>query len=116
MSDLLPKPTVALVRKFGNEFDHDPNTALIEQALATLMSQFSRNEDIREVLLKVTMINALYSTNIYAVLALAEHIAQHNIDYLVASGDPDAVEIVAKIRFKGDRKERHNYSFASKYC
>jgi hypothetical protein len=116
MSAFLPKPTIELVRELGTQFDSDHNTALIEYTLARLVGQFPRNEDIRDVLLKVTTINALYSTNIYAVVALAEHIAQLNIDSLLVSGDPEAVELVAKIRFNGDSKERHNYSFASKYC
>jgi len=116
MFSLLPKPTVELVRELGGRFDDDPNTKPIEEAITVLMSQFPRNEDIRHVLLKVTTINALYSTNIYAVIVLAEHIVHYNIDSLLASGDPEALELVARIQFKGDRKERHNYSFASKYC
>jgi hypothetical protein len=116
MTDTIPPPTVNLVRELGIRFDHDPYTALIEPALDRLVAQFPHNKDACDVLLKVTTINALYSTNIYAVVAVAEHIVKQDIDSAIAAGSPDAVEQVARIQFKGQNKVHFYYSFASKYC
>lgn len=113
---LLPQPTIDLVEKYGHKFDTDRNTVVVEEAIARLISSFPRNDEFPDVLLKVTAINRLYSTNIYAVVAIAEHIASLNIDAFLVDGDPNAVEQIARIRLKGTVKERRNYSFASKYC
>jgi hypothetical protein len=117
MSTLLPRPTVALVKEVGKRFDNDSSTSPIEIALTKLIDKFPQNADLADVLLKVTTINGLYSTNIYSLVALARHIWKlDNIDAMVSVGDTRAVELIAKIQFKGDQKDRHLYSFASKYC
>lgn len=47
---------------------------------------------------------------------MAKHIVACNVDTLLAGGSPEAVELIAKVRLADDSKERHLYSFASKYC
>lgn len=115
MTALFPKPTSERIEELGRRFDADRDTALVESALHRLLDQFPLNEDVRDVVLKVATINALYSTRIYALVDLAGHITAQGIDPLLAAGDPEAVKRIARIRFSGDGKERHIYSFASKY-
>jgi hypothetical protein len=109
-----PNPTPALVQTATRRFDADPRTALPDQALTALFAQFPFNENVSHVLPKVATLNALYSTNIYDVTTVARHIVGARIDGPLTSGEPTAVDAIARIRF-GER-ERSTYSFATKYC
>lgn len=70
MIALLPKPSAELIRELGNRFDDDRDTALAEMALSRLLKQPPHNEDFGDVVVKAATINALYSTRIYAIVAL----------------------------------------------
>lgn len=109
-------PTPDFVEKACKEFDKE--NELVESALNKLFKDYPENADIRQVLLKVVAVNTLYRTNIFAVEAVAGHIAQNvpNLDASLRSGDPAIVEKIARIRVGGDGKERNFFSFASKYC
>jgi hypothetical protein len=111
--DTLPQPTVDLVLAEGRRFDED--NAVTERALADLIALFPRNTIKSQILLKVAAINQLYSTQIYAVRAVADHIAGLNIDALLDSGSIPLVDLIARVNV-GESKERNNLSFASKYC
>jgi hypothetical protein len=120
MPALLPTPTLELVREYGKRFDTDPITAATESTLSFLLDRFPKNDDPREVLTKVAAINSLYSTRIFAVVALADQITRLNserrLDDLIDAGDPSAVDLIACQRLGSESKLIHFYSFASKYC
>ncbi len=111
--DTLTKPTVDLVLAEERRFDED--NAVTECALTDLIALFPRNTIKSQILLKVAAINQLYSTQIYAVRAVADHIAALNIDDLLDSGSIPLVDLIARVSV-GENKERYNLSFASKYC
>jgi hypothetical protein len=50
---------------------------------------FPGNTQIEDVLLKVTAINRLYSTNLYAVYPMTQHIVGLNIDPRLKEHDPN---------------------------
>jgi len=75
---------------------------------------FPDNTAVENVLLKVVVLNSLYGTGILAVTRVAEHIRELEIDPLIQAGQPEAVELIGRVRI-GD-KMRYNYSFATKYC
>jgi hypothetical protein len=108
----LEVPTADFVRERVLQFDRD--NAVTEQALTLLVNAFPANSDHRHILLKVTAINALYSTQIRGVHRVAEHILACKIDDRLAAGDPGVIDAVAIVDFNG--KPRNNYSFATKYC
>lgn len=116
MNEELRKPTPELLKEACKEFG-DQNSA-IEEALGLLFNQYRTNTVLPEVLLKVVALNGLYSTQIWAVGDVADHIQQHaeEIDSALASGSPEIVHMIAKVKITATGKERNNYSFATKYC
>lgn len=73
-----------------------------------------KNETLSDVLLKATVLNDFYSTNIFSIMPVARHILSLNIDDRLAGGDLTLVEDIQRVKFK--EKEKDFYSFASKYC
>lgn len=83
-----------------------------EKALEKLFERVCPgNDNIKDVFLKCTVLNALYSTNIINVYELAENICKiKDLDFRMYMGDPSVIEDIASCG------KRHNYSFATKYC
>jgi hypothetical protein len=108
---LLPIPTVDLVKEEGREFDGD--NQLCEEALRSLWAQFPRNIEASHVLLKVLVLNRLYSTRVndIDVEPLARHIVGLGIDRLLDQGELEAVDLITNCP---DLKKY--FSFASKFC
>ena len=122
MKSGLTLPTKALVRTASKEFDKDESP--IEDALKELFNQYPGNSDLRHVLLKVVALNSLYSTQITAhsaklpnVVDVAQHICRNakKIDSALAAGSPEIVETIAWVSVS-NKKDRNNFSFATKYC
>lgn len=108
----LPEPTLASAKEKIQEFDRD-NYAL-ESGLKQLIEAFPQNLDLGQILVKVSAINALYSTSIFGLFEVAKVISDVAVDPLLEHGDSRAVSDIAKVQYSG--KTRWNYSFASKYC
>jgi hypothetical protein len=111
---MLNPPTPELIEYYGRLFEEQNVTRATEQAITKLFQTFPKNTLIDEVLLKTAALNALFSTNIYAIYTVAEHIKLQNIDNDLVRGSLDVVGRVARVEIKG--KPKYNYSFASKYC
>jgi len=94
-------------------FDDDPSTSLEETALGQLRAQFPHNTELSHVLLKVHVLNKLYSTRVndIDVETLARHIAAIGIDPILEQGSPVAVKLITECTGL-----RHYYSFATKFC
>ena len=103
-------------------FEDDRYTRLFFEAVSRTFENYPGNTDRLAVLLKFSVLNDLYSTNIYDKVKIVDHITrlskEENLDELLKSGNLDAVE---KLRCghgiktkKG--KDRNFYSFATKYC
>jgi hypothetical protein len=110
----LPFVTLDLARRYVGKFDADPRVGAPDRALTDLISKFPSNDQVESVLLKVSALNGLYSTNIFAVTDVAIHISKLGIDPLLAEGSLEAVDRIAWVELGG--KRRRNYSFATKYC
>lgn len=70
------------------------------------------NTSLEDVLIKCTVLNKLYSTNIINIHAMAEHIHSLNIDERLKQCDFTLVESIAN----APSLKRRFYSFATKYC
>jgi len=106
-------PSAALVEAACKEYEGDA----ADLALKELFSQYPRNESYSHIMLKVVALDRLYSTNVRAFYAAADHIHKHGkeIDSALALGSPEIVDLIAALTLSSG-KQRHIYSFASKYC
>ena len=109
-----PHPTTELVLAEAASFDSDRDVALVEASLGSLFRQYPCNTRPEDVLPKVATLNALYSTNIYALSNLTRLIVAADIDPLLDAGSCRAVEAISVLEAGG--KSRRIYSFATKYC
>jgi hypothetical protein len=107
-------PSPILISKYIAKFERLPAVAASDQAVSKAFQVFPRNERLEEVLLKVSVLNSLYSTNIFALYKVAAHIQGLQIDSKLAQQSLSVVEEIAQVDING--KARRNYSFASKYC
>lgn len=86
-----------------------------EQSLDLLFRELlPTNTILAHIQIKVSLLNDLYSTNIYDTYAVAESIAKLKIDERLREGDLSLIAEVARTNIRG--KIRVLYSFASKYC
>ncbi|HPW55194.1 MAG: hypothetical protein KA072_02990 [Thermoanaerobaculaceae bacterium] len=105
-------PTVEAVRAAAARFSADPRYGPAERALTRAFATYPANTVLEDVLTKVVLLNSLYSTNVYAVTEMAEHIVALGIDGQLAVGSRAVVGAIADLEASG----RVHYSFASKYC
>jgi hypothetical protein len=110
----LRKPTPSLVTSYVTRFERNTLFAVTDGAISKLFQTFPHNCFIEDVLLKVTALNSLYSTHIYAVYDVADRICELGIDSKLEQKSLDVVDQIASIEIRG--KKRRKYSFASKYC
>tara|TARA_B100000508_G_C11441566_1_gene269043 strand:+ start:596 stop:1219 length:624 start_codon:yes stop_codon:yes gene_type:complete len=115
----LETPTNDLLEKYINQFNNDERYYRADQAIIKLFKAFPYNKKLEDILLKISVINDLYSTNILGTFKMAKHIQKLDIDEGLREGNPDIVHQIAKdhdIRTKKNNKEIIFYSFATKYC
>jgi hypothetical protein len=107
----LPRPTVELVNRECIEFDRE--NQLTEAALRQLRDVFPHNTDTAHVLLKVLVLNKLYSARVrdVDVEPLARHIETQQLDPILERGEPEAVALIT-----GCNKLKKYFSFATKFC
>lgn len=91
-----------------------PDYAAQEWVVTETFKHFPNNTDYYEVLLKVTLLNKLYSTSIRDVKSVARNIVKKHIDADLAKGKPEVVHKIAQV-LHGDSPINH-FSFATKYC
>lgn len=113
----LPLPTPEHVRLGQAAFAAQGQVT--ELAVQNLLRAFPGNTVTADILLKVVVINQIYSTGILAVQPVAERIQAASIDAALQAGDPDVVHRIDRLQFVtagGKAIDRSIYSFATKYC
>jgi hypothetical protein len=112
---ILPDPSVEQVEFYLAHWDSLEDYRLKEYALNRLFFKLSpENIDISDILLKASVLNDFYSTNIFKVFPVAEHILSLNIDERLRYGDVTLVDDIKEVVING--KMLNFYSFATKYC
>lgn len=100
-------------------FEQHPRYGPAEGAIRKLIKAFPSLTDFGDVLLKVTVINQLSSTNIYDVANISQHISRiPGLSRMIEEGNPEAVDMIRRghgITHKSG-KELDVYSFATKFC
>lgn len=108
-------PSVKDAEWFINYWNELPSYSDQEKALDKLfMNICKRNNNIEDVLIKCSSLNDFYSTNIFDIHTVAQHILSLHIDDRLEKGDLSLVDDIAHIEANG--KDHFFYSFATKYC
>ncbi len=116
---VLDTPTNELLDKYIDQFNNDERYSLVDQAIINLFASFPENKKIEDIILKISVVNDLYSTNILGTFKMAKHIQQLQIDQDLKNGSPTVVNKIATghgIKTTKNNKELNFYSFATKYC
>ena len=88
-----------------------------EHALDKLFFELCPNNVcIEDILLKCSSLNDFYSTNIFDIHSVAQHIYGLNIDERMSEGDLSLINDIAHVKVGVKKEERFFYSFATKYC
>ena len=92
-----------------------PSYSNQEKALDKLfMGICKRNDNIEDILIKCSSLNDFYSTNIFDIHSVAQHILSLRIDETLQKGDLSLVDEISHVEVNG--KVHTFYSFATKYC
>jgi hypothetical protein len=110
----LRQPTSQYVRSVIRRAKGDSRYFGADPAVRLVFETWPKNTDGDQVLIKCVVLNRLYSTNIFDIYSLRDHILRLDIDARLARGDPSLVNALAD--FRRGRKKRWLISFASKYC
>lgn len=108
----ITEPTADYVAARRKEFANDPNYYGVESSLRLLFESWPHNTSLDQVIAKASCLDRLYSTNVYAIVPMAQQIVASKIDERLDRGDPEVVERIANLK----ASERRHYSFATKYC
>ena len=113
---MLPDPPLPRNIRIHLESWRDrPDYKLQENALALLFKKCCPgNVRPEHILLKVSVLNDFYGTNIYDKYSVTNHIVALQIDSRLNLGDLTLINEIAKVKFKNGI--RNVYSFATKYC
>ena len=112
---VISKPSAIEVEKYLKSWKNLKNYKLQEDALDKLFFELlPSNEEISDILLKVATLNVFYSTNIFSVYPVAEHILSLRIDERLKQGDVTLVNEIQNVTING--VTRKFYSFSTKYC
>ncbi len=111
----IPEPSVEQVELWLHQWDELEDYTAQEAAIDRLFhGEFSSNDNLQNILIKCSVLNDFYSTNIFKIYPVAKHILSLNIDERLKKGDPSLVDDIAKVSI--NNKDKYFYSFASKYC
>ena len=110
----VPNPTKSQVEKYLKRWDKLEDYSTQEKAINLVFNQYNKNDKIENILIKSSILNDFYSTNIFKIYPVAKRILSLNIDERLKAGDPTLVDEIAANNIGG--KKLYLYSFASKYC
>ena len=110
----VPNPTKSQVEKYLKKWDKLEDYSTQEKAINIVFKQYSKNDKIENILIKSSILNDFYSTNIFKIYPVAKRILSLKIDERLKAGDPTLVDEIAANKIGG--KKLYLYSFASKYC
>lgn len=112
----LPKdyiPSIKDAKWFINYWKELPSYSNQEKALDKLfMDICKRNDNIEDILIKCSSLNDFYSTNIFDIHTVAQHILSLHIDERLEKHDLSLVNDIADVV----ELDKVFYSFATKYC
>ena len=116
----IPAPSENEVKVYLAKWDSLTHYPEQETALNLLFQQtYKNNNNISEVLIKCSVLNDFYGTNIFKIYPVAKHIISIGFDEKLHYNDLQLVNNLSEghgIKNNKTQKEMRLYSFASKYC
>ena len=113
--DDVPEPSIKEVEHWLKTWDELEDYVAQEDAINTLFNgDFRSNDNLQNILIKCSVLNDFYSTNIFKIYPVAKHILNLKIDERLKNGDPTLVNDIARNNIND--ADKNFYSFASKYC
>ena len=103
-----------MVQHYLKQWDELEDYFAQETAVNRVFRDYSPNNVLENILIKCSVLNDFYSTNIFKIYPVAKHILELNIDKRLKNGDATLVDEIAINNISG--KTKFFYSFASKYC
>jgi hypothetical protein len=98
----IPTPCKNEVEKYLKKWDSLENYVLQEKSLDKLFFiTYPNNNEIEDILIKVSSLNDFYSTNIFSVFPVAKHILNLDIDNRLKSNDETLVNDIANLSING---------------
>lgn len=111
----IPFPSLREVGKWLRRWEGLADYSEQEKAIDELFhGTYRSNSDLKNILIKCSVLNDFYSTNIFKVYPVAVHILSLDIDGRLEAGDLTLVDDIASNTISG--VNRNFYSFATKYC
>jgi hypothetical protein len=109
---------IALLDFCYKEFRRYPRYSFADDSIKKVVGQWKKATSLEDVLIKVSSVNSLYNTQVFAVYDMAEHIWDRRIEDKILSGEVSAVEKIRTGHGIGKKRgyDRDFYSFATKYC
>ncbi|MBR3281596.1 MAG: hypothetical protein IKI57_07190 [Clostridia bacterium] len=115
----IPKPCKQEVEKYLEQWKNNDKFVDLDKCLNHMFEKYPNNNDLNGILIKVTLLNTFYGTNIKDVYTVAKHILECNIDVSLNKGDEAIIDKIANVTFvdkNNKQKTMRLYSFATKYC
>src|SRR5438034_271046 len=94
----LPKPTATYIRDRLTKTHGQDRYFGADPAVRLVFDQWPENREHAHVLAKVTVLNALYVTNIFNVYPVVDRILALNLDGRLRDGDVTLVGEVAQVK------------------
>ncbi|WCL50818.1 hypothetical protein [Leptospira sp. GIMC2001] len=110
----MERPTAQNVRSLNDSFYKITKNKIPSDTVSLFFSKFQLNTEIEPILMKVTLLNKLYSTNILDVYSVAIHIKELKVDNDLNNGNLQLIDKIKKIKIK--EKCFNFYSFSTKFC
>tara|TARA_B100000586_G_C19938807_1_gene354607 strand:+ start:112 stop:699 length:588 start_codon:yes stop_codon:yes gene_type:complete len=115
MKHIHPPPTEDIIKDYLYKWKTLEKYVVQESSINLLFNKLCpENKNIEDIMLKASVLNDFYSTNIFDVFTVSKHILDCNIDHDLENKDENLVNKIALVDIKG--KTKNFYSFASKYC
>lgn len=115
-SSVIAAPSASEVEKYLRAWNDSETYRLQESALNKLFFELApRNDNIENILIKAATLNDFYSTNIFSIYPVAQHILSLDVDRRLRDHDLSLVSDISHVIFPSG-KAKTLYSFATKYC
>lgn len=113
---VIPRPSCSMVDEYLRKWNTADELSRPEAMLKKLFTEtLPENTSIDDIMLKTAALNTVYSTHIYSVYPVAQHILSLNIDKRLRAGDETLVNELMQVLYD-DGKTVNHYSFTTKYC
>ena len=109
-------PSLSIAEKYIEQVVADKKYCAYKCILSDLFTRhYPNNVNFEQVLLKCTILNDFYLTNIIDTFTVAKHIIEvRDIDKRLKNGDLSLIDEISEVNFKNVTKKF--YSFATKFC